>query len=94
MFEIIRVDDSTVTLIGRLDASQEAKAAAVLDTVEGTTVLGFADLRYLASAGLGMLLSTQKRLKESGHGLKIINMNFRIREIFELAGFHQLFDIE
>ena len=94
MFEILHSGEKTVALVGRLDASNEDKASAVLDRLEESTTLDFSELRYLASAGLGTLLRTQKRLMASGHGLKIVHMNPHIREIFEMAGFHQIFEIE
>jgi len=94
MFEIIRTSENHVTLVGRFDASQEMAAAAVLDTLQETTELDFGELKYLASAGLGLLLKTQKRLMATGEGLRIVNMNAHIREIFEMAGFHQIFEIE
>jgi anti-anti-sigma factor len=51
-------------------------------------------LEYISSAGLGMLLSVQKRLGESGNKLRLTQMNRHIREIFRMAGFDHIFDIE
>ena len=58
MFEIIRSSENRVALIGRLDASHEEAASSVLDALQETTVLDFGELKYLASAGLGLLLKT------------------------------------
>jgi anti-sigma B factor antagonist len=94
MFEIRKTTDGTIELEGRLDASQEEKASSVLDTLDQSTVVDFGDLKYIASAGLGILLRAQKRLMGKGHTLKIINLNPHIREIFEMAGFDRIFQIE
>lgn len=94
MFDISTADDGTIILSGRLDASQESRARAVFDNAASPLVVDFKDLDYIASAGLGILLGTQKKLMASGQGMKIVNINPHIREIFEMAGFHTIFEIE
>ena len=78
---------------GRLDAAQCAKAESFLDGLEGASTLDFNELDYISSAGLGILLKTQKRLAGSGAGLKIINVNNHIHDVFRYSGFHAIFDI-
>jgi anti-sigma B factor antagonist len=51
-------------------------------------------LDYISSAGLGILLATQKRLMASGHRLKIVNMSGHIRDIFHYTRFDTVFEIE
>jgi hypothetical protein len=48
---------------------------------------------WRVSAGLGILLKTQKRLVADGGGLKIINVNNHIHDVFRYSGFHTIFDI-
>ena len=57
-------------------------------------VLDFADLEYISSAGLGVLLIAQKRVMQSGGGLRIINLNRHIGDIFRFSGFDKIFTIE
>ena len=94
MFEITRDDDGTVSLKGRLDASQVDDARGVLDEVTESCRIDFAELSYIASAGLGLLFGTQKRLVDAGGGLTLINLSPHIREIFQIAGFDNIFKIE
>jgi anti-sigma B factor antagonist len=47
----------------------------------------------VSSAGLGVLLKTQKRVMASGQGLRLINANKHIRDIFKYAGFDRIFEI-
>lgn len=94
MFEIKDMGNGRIGLFGRFDASQVETVRAVLDTVDGSAILDFARLDYISSAGLGLLLGTQKRLAGSSNGLKIMNMNQHIREIFKIAGFDQIFEVE
>ena len=94
MFEIKRNENGTISLHGRLDASQVDKARAVFSQVTESCEVDFAELSYISSAGLGILLKTQKRLVESGPGLKIINVNNHIHDVFRYSGFHSIFEIE
>ena len=93
MFEIELNHDGTVAVAGRLDASQAVKAQEFLDQVSGECVLDFAQLEYISSAGLGVLLKTHKRLMGSTGGVKLINVNNHIHDIFRYSGFDKLFEI-
>lgn len=93
MFELSIADDGTVVVEGRLDAAQAVKAQTFLDKIQGQCVLDMAKLEYISSAGLGVLLKTHKRLMGSGKGLKLINVNHHINDIFRYSGFDKLFEI-
>lgn len=94
MFEIEYEENGNVLCRGRLDAAQCEKATGFMDGLEGANTLDFADLEYISSAGLGILLKTQKRLAASGPGLRIINANNHIRDVFRYSGFDTIFDID
>lgn len=94
MFRISRNDSGTILLEGRLDASQVEAASVVLDAVTTSCVVDFTGLDYISSAGLGVLLKTQKRLGTSGQSLKLIHMNKMIRDVFRIARFDLIFTIE
>jgi anti-sigma B factor antagonist len=93
MFEIELGTSGEVVCRGRLDAAQCEKAESFMDGLEGPSTLDFNDLEYISSAGLGILLKTQKRLAVAGAGLKIINVNNHIHDVFRYSGFHAIFDI-
>jgi anti-sigma B factor antagonist len=94
MFDTRTLDSGDIQLIGRLDASQTEKATAVLASVTRSITLDCKELEYISSAGLGALLATQQRLKATGNGLKLINLNKHIRDIFMFTGFEKIFLIE
>ncbi|HLX13362.1 MAG TPA: STAS domain-containing protein [Bacteroidota bacterium] len=89
-----RIVGDWVVLTGRFDASQVEIAYTVFDRVTTSAVVDFRELEYISSAGLGVLLKTQKRLKESGNGLKLINFNRHITEIFQYSGLDKIFEID
>ena len=82
-----------VVIEGRLDAAQAATAQAFLDGVSGSVVLDCTALDYLSSAGLGVLLKTQKRLKTAAGALRLTGVNRHVHDIFRYAGFDQIFEI-
>ena len=93
MFDIKRDENGTISLNGRLDASQVDTARAVFNQVAESCQVDFAELSYISSAGLGLLFGTQKRLVDGGGGLILINLSPHIREIFQIAGFDNIFEI-
>jgi anti-anti-sigma factor len=93
MFEIGMAEGGIVSVEGRLDAAQAVKAQAFLDDVDGQCVLDLSKLEYISSAGLGVLLKTHKRLMGSGSGIKLVNVNHHIHDIFRYSGFDKLFEI-
>ena len=94
MFEITTGANGEILLSGRLDASQVESARGVLLGLNESRVVDFAKLDYIASAGLGVLLATQKKLSAKGCSLKLINLNSHIRDVLHFSGFDQVFEIE
>ncbi len=83
-----------VIISGRLDAAQCAIAQSFLDRVQGPVTLDCSRLEYISSAGLGVLLKTQKRLSASQGKLRLAGVNRHLRDIFRYSGFDQIFEIE
>lgn len=94
MFEITHEEDGTLNLCGRFDAAQVEKARVTLDQVTDSCLVDFKDLGYISSGGLGLLFATQKRLVDAGKALTLTNLNPHIREIFQIAGFDNIFEIK
>ena len=94
MLAIEHRQDGAVVLSGRLDASQAPAAQAFLDKVQGTVTLDCNALEYISSAGLGVLLKTQKRLLAEAGKLRLVGLKPHLRDIFTYSGFDQLFEIE
>lgn len=94
MFDIKWGNDKQILLIGRFDASHVDDARNLFNTVTSSCTVECAGLTNITSSGLGVLLSTQRRLQENGHSLKLINMKPHIRERFEIAGLNVIFDLD
>ncbi len=94
MFEAEFKGNKEIKLTGRFDASQVENAKKAFDSVTNSCEVDFSNLDYISSAGLSVLLVTQKRLSGSGKSLKLTNMNKHIRDVFRYAGFDTVFEID
>ena len=86
----------TLEINGRLDTmtAPELEAAVndcMVDAQE--LVLDFQGLEYISSAGLRVHLKAQKSMAQRG-GMKILNVNEVIMEVFEITGFSDILTIE
>lgn len=83
-------DKTTLALSGRLDTTTapqlEAEFAQVIPETADLT-LDFADLAYISSAGLRVLLAAQKQINAKGAAMVLTNVESGIMEVFEITGF-------
>ncbi|MGH8191854.1 MAG: STAS domain-containing protein [Rhodanobacteraceae bacterium] len=93
MLDIRFGDQHLVLLNGRLDASEAAHAQAFLDNVDPPCVIDASGLEYISSAGLGVLLKTHKRMMVAGAGLRLVNINPHVKDVFRYSGMDKLFTI-
>ncbi|MBO4862191.1 MAG: STAS domain-containing protein [Firmicutes bacterium] len=87
----------TVALEGRLDTFTAPDLENELDSsLEGVkeVVLDLAGLEYISSAGLRVLLSTQKKMNAAEGTLIVRNINEIVKEVFEVTGFDEILTIE
>ena len=85
-----------LTLAGRLDTTTAPQLEAALKhSVNGVTdlTLDFAELEYISSAGLRVLLAAQKVMNKQGN-MVIRNVNETVMEVFEITGFSDILTIE
>lgn len=94
MLTIAPAGEDVVAVAGRLDAAQAPTAEAFLSGVQGTVTLDASRLDYISSAGLGVLLKTQKRLMAAGGKLRIRGLTGPVRDVFAYSGFDQIFEID
>ncbi len=86
----------TIAVEGRLDTVTSPELEAfVSENLEGVTELtfDFTNLEYISSAGLRVLLSSQKKMNTKGK-MKVTGVNETVNEIFEVTGFSDILTIE
>lgn len=81
---------------GRLDTvtapELEREIQAIISELS-ELVFDFADLEYISSAGLRVLLAAQKAMKAKGEMI-VRNVNDTVLEIFEVTGFSDILTIQ
>ena len=87
-------NELTVAIVGRLDTTTapqlEAEFKQNIDGVE-KLVLDFANLEYLSSAGLRVLLGAHKK---TNGAMKLTHVGEMVMEVFEMTGFADILTIE
>ncbi len=97
--EIVKKKDGgtlKIALEGRLDTSTAPDLEGVLkEELNGVTDIefDFKKLEYISSAGLRVLLSTQKIMNTQGT-MKVKNVCPEIMEVFDITGFSDILTIE
>ena len=89
-------NELTVSLEGRLDTVTSPELEAALGDLGGVTklVINMEKLSYVSSAGLRVLLNAQKKLAANKGDMSISNANDELKEIFEITGFDEIFNIK
>ncbi|MBR2666316.1 STAS domain-containing protein [Methanobrevibacter sp.] len=87
----------TLTVEGRIDTltskELEDEITAELGNFD-SLILDFTNLEYISSAGLRVLISTQKKLKADNIPMIIKNVTDSVNEIFRMSGFDKILKIE
>lgn len=82
--------------VGRLDTVSSAALKEQIDAVgteDADIELDFANVAYISSAGLRLLVALQKQAKAGGHTMVIKNTNAVVNEVFRVSGFNKTFTI-
>ena len=93
-----KINGEAVTLVveGRLDTRTAPELETELDAVlPGIKELVFdmANLEYVSSAGLRVILKAQKAMNTQG-SMKLTGVNDSIMEVFDITGFLDILTIE
>ena len=93
-----KINGEALTLIvsGRLDTQTAPELEKELDSVLADVkelTFDFANLEYVSSAGLRVILKAQKAMNAQG-SMKLTGVNDSIMEVFDITGFLDILTIE
>ena len=89
-------DEIVLEVSGRIDAvTAPALEKEINENLDGIKNLVFdlKSLEYISSAGLRVLLSTQKKVQQIGN-MKLKNVCEEVMEVLEMTGFADILTIE
>lgn len=87
----------TLFVKGRIDTITSKDLEKEINDEMGnfeSLILDFTDLEFISSAGLRVLIATQKKLKPENIPFVIKNVDDSIKEIFRMSGFDKILKIE
>jgi anti-anti-sigma factor len=87
---------AVLTPVGRVDSNSAREVEAVLLPLfdaAAPVLVDFAQLTYISSAGLRVLLLAARRSKATGLPLALAGMSKPVDEVFKISGFAKLFQI-
>lgn len=99
-FEILEKDVNDIkvlSVVGELDALVTPKLRDRVDKLVEQNVtkfiFNFKKVTHINSLAMGFLRGKRKNLNEIGGDIKIVGLNGNIREIFEMIGLDEVFEI-
>lgn len=96
--KLLDKDYLLISLSGQIDSHTSSYVDAVLEeelSQKGNyrLVVSFADVSYISSSGLKVLVSAWRRARDKGGDVLITDLQPRIREVFDMIGFDMMFNI-
>ena len=91
-----QAETTTIELGGRLDTTTAPALEKTINENLGDTkhlILNLNGLEYISSAGLRVLLGTQKKFQKIG-SMKVTNVCEAVMEVFDITGFVDILTIE
>ena len=88
-------EETVIEIVGRLDTITAPALDKTINEDIGETknlVLDVKGMEYISSAGLRVLLATQKKMQKIG-SMKVINACEEVMEVFEMTGFADILTI-
>lgn len=88
-------DNATLVLHGCLDTAAAHEFGEALDGAAAAKelVIDFADLEFIASSGIRLLVSANKRAVVAGGSVVLTGMNEVVADVFEVTGLKDVFTI-
>ena len=91
-------DDSTVAVSGDLTFTDHVAFREIVDRLANsrskTVVIDVSELKFIDSAGLGMLLIAREEAAKAGRSLVLRGAQGQVSRMFGLTKFDQLFTVE
>lgn len=87
----------TILINGRVDTYTAPELETAINDELGnfdSLILDFTNLEYISSAGLRVLVATQKKAKKEDFTLTIKNVNATVNEILRMSKFDKILNIE
>ncbi len=98
--ELVKRKENNATVVqvkGRLDAGSSPELEKEIDALatagEKILLLDLAELNYISSAGLRVILAGAKKFKAKGGNFSVASLVSVVKEVFDISGFSSIIPI-
>jgi anti-sigma B factor antagonist len=97
--DVVRRDDraTVVAVAGEIDLATAPELGAALDGIEGspgsTVHLDLAEVSFLDSSGISVLVDFRSRLETGGASLALHRASPTVQRVLEISGLGSMFDL-
>ena len=92
-FTIVTFNDENILNEEQIRKLQESLGPIIEKNKDNQMVMNFANVRFMTSAMLGLLIRVHKRVTEHGGQLRLCNLEPSLRKVFEITQLTKIFDI-
>jgi anti-anti-sigma factor len=90
---IVTFQDENILEETQIKKLEQALLPVIKEKGEHKLILNFANVRYMSSAFLGLLVKVHKRVIEMNGHLQLCNLDPKIHKVFEITQLTKIFDI-
>jgi anti-sigma B factor antagonist len=90
---IVTLEDENILEEQHIRKLERALLPIVRQNEQKRLVLNFANVQFMSSSFLGLLVKIHKRVIEMGGHLQLFNLDPKIRKVFEITQLVKVFDI-
>lgn len=90
---IVTFQDENILEESEIKKLEHALLPVIKEKGEHKLLLNFANVRYMSSAFLGLLVKVHKRVIDMNGHLQLCNLDPKIHKVFEITQLTKIFDI-
>lgn len=90
---LVTFDDANILEDQQIKKLDQGLRPVIERNQEKQLVLNFEHVRFMSSAFLGLLVKAHKRVIDNGGHLQLMNLDPKIRKVFEITQLVKVFDI-
>ena len=92
-FTFVTFEDGQILEESQIRVLQESLEPVIEKNKDGQLVLNFANVKFMTSAMLGLLVRIHKRVSERNGELELRNLDKNLKKLFEITQLTKIFNI-
>lgn len=84
----------TISMSGQFEASKANECKEVFEKINNSVTVDMKNLDFICSAGIGILVMTYNRFKDTDNSIYLTNLNVHITKVFKACLLDTVFEIK